>query len=73
MELVGGPTLAEKIRVARDPLSGPATFRGEEPQRQRAGVALQIDESLHIAKQIAEGLEYAHERGVIHRDLSLPT
>jgi serine/threonine-protein kinase len=24
---------------------------------------------LHIAKQITEGLEYAHERGVIHRDL----
>jgi serine/threonine-protein kinase len=69
MELVEGPTLAEKIRVARGQLSGPAAFRVEEPQRQKAGVALQIDESLHIAKQIAEGLEYAHERGVIHRDL----
>lgn len=27
------------------------------------------DESLQIAKQIAEALEYAHERGIIHRDL----
>jgi Tol biopolymer transport system component len=69
MELVEGPTLAEKIRVAQGPLSGPAAFRVEQPQRQKADVALQLDESLHIAKQFAEGLEYAHERGVIHRDL----
>src|SRR5215831_7679444 len=69
MELVEGPTLAEKIRVARGSPSSPAAFRVEEPQRRKAGVALQIDESLHIAKQIAEGLEYAHEKGVIHRDL----
>ena len=47
MELVEGPTLAERIAV------GP----------------LSIDEVLSHAKQIAEALEYAHERGVIHRDL----
>ena len=47
MELVAGPTLAERIR------SGP----------------LPIDEALRIAKQIAEALEYAHERGIVHRDL----
>src|ERR1700740_3282568 len=37
-------------------------------QRIKQG-ALPLDEALPIAKQIAEGLEYAHERGVIHRDL----
>jgi eukaryotic-like serine/threonine-protein kinase len=31
--------------------------------------AFPIEEALPIATQIAEALEYAHERGIIHRDL----
>ena len=47
MELVEGPTLAERLE------SG----------------SLPLDESLSIARQIAEALEEAHEKGIIHRDL----
>jgi Tol biopolymer transport system component len=47
MELVEGPTLAE--RIAEGPMS--------------------LDEVLPIARQIAEALEAAHERGIVHRDL----
>src|SRR5262249_24595173 len=31
--------------------------------------AIAIEEALSIAKQIAEALEEAHEKGIIHRDL----
>ena len=47
LELVQGPTLADRIK------------RG----------AIPVDDALRIAGQIAEALEYAHERGIVHRDL----
>src|SRR2546426_3329569 len=47
MELVEGPTLAERLKSGAVPL----------------------DDALPIAKQIAEALEYAHEKGIIRRDL----
>jgi serine/threonine-protein kinase len=47
MELVEGPTLADRIKQG----------------------AIPLDEALNIARQIADALEAAHEKGIIHRDL----
>jgi serine/threonine-protein kinase len=47
MELVEGPTLAERLASGPPPL----------------------EEVLSVAKQIAEALEEAHEKGIVHRDL----
>ena len=47
MELVDGPTLADRIH------EGP----------------LPLDEALAIARQIADALEAAHDKGIVHRDL----
>jgi serine/threonine-protein kinase len=44
---------------------------GEGPtlaERIRKGV-LPLDEALAIARQMAEALEAAHEKGIVHRDL----
>jgi len=47
LELVEGPTLADRI----------------------TGSAIPLEEALTIARQIAEAMAYAHEKGVTHRDL----
>jgi serine/threonine-protein kinase len=47
MELVEGPTLADRIKQG----------------------ALPLDEALVVARQIADALEAAHEKGRVHRDL----
>src|SRR5207244_1604398 len=63
MELVEGPTLAE--RIARGSVGAGLA----PPARAQQAASLPLDEALGIAKQIAEALEAAHERGIIHRDL----
>jgi serine/threonine-protein kinase len=42
---------------------------GESLDTRIARGPIQVDEALGIAKQIAEALEAAHEKGIIHRDL----
>jgi len=43
--------------------------RGRPLTDRIAAGAIPIEEALPIARQIAEALEYAHDKGVIHRDL----
>jgi eukaryotic-like serine/threonine-protein kinase len=72
MELVEGETLAEKI-VGEGPalsdLRSPMDSIGVQKSDPREPGGLPYRDILPIARQIAEALEYAHERGVIHRDL----
>ncbi len=42
---------------------------GETLQARLKGGPVPVDEALKIARQIAEALDAAHEKGVIHRDL----
>src|SRR5438132_13551417 len=44
-------------------------IEGETLADRIAGGPMSMNESLAIAKQIAEALEAAHEKGIIHRDL----
>jgi serine/threonine-protein kinase len=41
----------------------------DHPKRRPRARALPIDEAADVARQIAEALEEAHERGLVHRDL----
>src|SRR5262249_32328615 len=45
---------------------------GETLEQRTAGGPIPLREALTIAKQIAEAMEAAHEKGVVHRDLKPP-
>jgi len=55
LELVEGETLAQRIARAADPVGKSGT--------------VPLTDALAIARQIADALDAAHEKGVVHRDL----
>ena len=68
MEFLEGQTLRERIAAEIGPRSG-AVGPGLAPARRTQGSALQVDELLTLAIQIADGMDAAHSKGITHRDI----
>jgi non-specific serine/threonine protein kinase len=66
MEYIDGVELKDKIKPPSSPLE---TSSGQALSERGNTGGLPINEAINIAIQIAEGLEAAHKKGIVHRDI----
>ena len=61
MEYLDGQTLKEMIKAGQ--------FSGQDTQTERKAALFHLDNAVRIATQIVEGLNAAHDKGIVHRDI----